>query len=115
MKTLITSLLLAASTAVTPAFASSIHDFNPTNAAPRPTQSRARAGQGQCITTRDRSELCYIKTSANDFSIAIKDVDYPDNLEVAHINCSTGRWHSFGGLPKTTLNLYLKEFCPTFG
>jgi hypothetical protein len=114
MKTLLSALVLTAAS-VLPVSAAGIHDFNPTNAAPSTTQARARAGQGQCVTTRDRSELCYIKTSANDFSIAIKDVNHPDQLEVAHINCSTGRWYSFGGLPKTTLNIYLKEFCPTFG
>ena len=114
MKSLLSALVLTAAS-VLPVSAAGIHDFNPANAAPSTTQTRARAGQGQCITTTDRSEICYIKTSASEFSIAIKDVDYPDKLEVSHINCSTGRWHSYGGLPKATLDLYLDEFCTHFG
>ena len=110
MKSLISALVLTAAS-ILPVSAG-IHDFNPANAAP--TQSRAQAGQGQCLTTRDQSEVCYIKTSNTHFSIAIKDVDYPGVLEVSSIDCSTGRWNSYGGLPKATLELYFDDFCNTF-
>ena len=110
MKSLLSALVLTAAS-ILPVSAG-IHDFNPANAAP--TQTRARAGQGRCLTTRDQSEVCYIKTSDTNFSIAIKDVDYPGLLEVAAIDCSTGRWNAFGGLPKATLDLYLDDFCNTF-
>ena len=113
MKTLFASLALAAATFL-PAQAS-LHDFNPTNAAPVPTRTKARVGQGQCINTRDGSQICYLKTSPTNFSIAIRDVDYPTTAEVAHIDCSTGRWGAYGDLPKATLELYLEDFCPTFG
>ena len=113
MKTLISALVLTAAS-VLPVSAG-IHDFNPANAAPTTTRQKARVGEGQCITTRDRSKLCYIRTSTFDYSISILDVDYPGEPEVAHINCSTGRWNAFGDLPKATLDLYLDEFCPTFG
>lgn len=113
MKSLLSALVLTAAS-VFPVSAG-IHDFNPANAAPVPTRNKARVGQGECLTTRDRSKLCYIKTSATDFSISILDVDYPNNPEVAHIDCSTGRWNAFGDLPKATLNQYLDQFCPEFG
>ena len=113
MKSLLSALVLTAAS-VLPVSAG-LHDFNPANAAPTATRAKARVGQGQCINTRDRSTLCYLKTSATNFSIAISDVDYPNTTEVAHIDCSTGRWNAFGDLPKATLELYLAEFCPTFG
>lgn len=112
MKTLISALVLTAAS-VLPASAG-IHDFNPRNAAPAPTRQKVRVGHGQCITTADRSKICYLKTSATNFSISILDVDYPGKPEVAHIDCSTGRWRAYGDIPKATLNLYLGQFCPTF-
>ena len=113
MKSLISALVLSAAS-ILPVSAG-LHDFNPTNAAPVPTQQKARVGQGQCINTRDGSEFCYIKTSSTNFSIAISDVDYPSATEVVHVDCSTGRWNAFGDLPKSTIELYLNDFCPTFG
>ena len=113
MKSLLTALVLTAAS-VFPVSAG-IHDFNPTNAAPTRTRTKARVGQGECITTRDQSRICYVKTSARDFSIAISDVDYPNTTEVAHIDCSTGRWRAYGDLPKATLQLYLGDFCTHFG
>ncbi len=65
---------LALATTVSPVSAS-LHDFNATNAAPVPTRTKARVGQGNCLTTRDNSKLCYLRTSATNFSIAIRDVD----------------------------------------
>ncbi len=113
MKSLISALVLSAAS-VLPVQAS-LHDFNPANAAPTRTRVKAQVGQGECIVTRDRSKICYLKVSASNFSIAINDVDYPNATEVAHIDCSTGRWRAFGDLPKATLKLYLKDFCPIFG
>ncbi len=113
MKSLISALVLTAAT-VLPVSAG-IHDFNPTNAAPTPTRRKAQVGEGECITTRDRSKLCYLKTSRTNFSISILDVDFPGQPEVAHIDCSTGRWKAFGDIPKATLDQYLGQFCPTFG
>ena len=113
MNTLFASLVLAAA-AFMPAQAS-LHDFNPSNAAPIPSRTRASVGQGECITTRDQSKLCYLKTSTSNFSISILDVDYPSKPEVVSMDCSTGRWKAFGDIPKTTLNQYLDQFCPTFG
>ena len=113
MKSLISALVISAAS-VLPVSAG-IHDFNPANAAPTPGSTRARVGQGQCITTTDQSRICYVKTSASNFSIAIRDVDYPNAVETAHIDCSTGRWKAYGDLPKATLELYLSDFCPTFG
>ena len=114
MKSLISALVLTAAS-VLPVSAG-IHDFNPRNSAPASSaRTRANVGQGECITTRDQSKICYIKTDSTNFSISILDVDYPGRPEVAQINCSTGRWKSFGGIPKATLDLYLGEFCPTFG
>ena len=113
MKSLLSALVLTAAS-VLPVSAG-IHDFNPANAAPTPTRQKARVGQGQCINTRDGSQICYLKTSSSNFSIAISDVDYPNTTEVAHIDCSTGRWNAYGDLPKATLDLYLANFCPQFG
>ena len=113
MNSLISALVLTAAS-VLPVSAG-IHDFNPANAAPVPSRTKASVGQGECIITRDRSKICYLKTSATNFSISILDVDYPGKPEVAHIDCSTGRWKAYGDIPKATLDLYLKDFCPTFG
>jgi len=113
MKTLISALVISAAS-VLPVSAS-LHDFNPTNAAPVPSRTKAQVGQGECLTTRDNSKMCYLKTSASTFSISILDVDFPGKPEVAHIDCSTGRWNAFGDIPKATLDQYLGSFCPTFG
>ena len=113
MKSLLSALVLTAAS-VLPVSAG-IHDFNPRNAAPVPSRTRASVGQGECITTRDQSKICYIKTDSNNFSVSILDVDYPGQPEVAHIDCSTGRWKAFGDIPKATLNQYFDSFCPTFG
>ena len=114
MKSLISALVISVAS-VLPATASSIHDFNPTNAAPTPTRTKAQVGQGQCVTTRDRSKVCFIKVSATHFSIAISDIDYPNTTQAAFIDCSTGRWNAYGDLPKATLDQYFSDFCPTFG
>ena len=53
------------------------------------------------------------RTSATNFSISIRDIDYPNAVEVAYIDCSTGRWGAYGDLPKATLDLYLDDFCTT--
>jgi hypothetical protein len=113
MKSLISALVLTAAS-VLPVSAG-LHDFNPSNAAPVPSRTKARVGQGQCISTRDQSRFCYVKTSSTNFSISILDVDYPGKTEVAYIDCSTGRWGAYGDLPEATIKLYLQEFCPTFG
>ena len=112
MKSLLSALVISAAS-VLPVSAG-IHDFSAENSRPTPTRTKARVGEGQCFNTRDRSQVCYLRTSRADFSISIKDVDYPNVLAVAHIDCSTGRWGAIGDLPKTTLNLYLKDFCPQF-
>ena len=114
MKSLITALVLSAAS-VLPVSAG-LHDFNPANAAPTaPTRQKAGVGQGECLTTRDQSKVCYIKTSPTEFSIAILDVDSRGSAQAVQINCSTGRWKSFGPLSKQTLDLYMDDFCPTFG
>lgn len=112
MKSLLSAFILSAAT-VLPVSAG-IHDFNPANATPQPSRQRARVGQGQCITMTDNSKLCYIKTSNYDFSIAILDIDDQRAPQAVQMNCSTGRWKSFGPLTKQTLNLYMNEFCTRY-
>jgi len=113
MKSLISALVLSAAS-VLPVSAG-IHDFNPTNAAPTSRSTKAQVGEGQCITTRDRSKVCYVRSSRTNYSISILDVDYPGQPEVAYIDCSTGRWGAIGDIPKATLDLYLDDFCTTYG
>ena len=114
MKTLISALVLSAAS-VLPVSAG-LHDFNPANAAPSaPARQKAQVGQGRCVTTRDQSKVCFIKTSATEFSVAILDVDNRSSAAAVQIDCSTGRWKAFGPLSKKTLGLYMDEFCPTFG
>jgi len=113
MKTFFASLALVAATFI-PAQAS-IHDFSPENSRPTPTRTKAQVGQGECITTRDRSKVCYVRSSRTNYSISILDVDYPGQPEVAYIDCSTGRWGAIGDIPKATLELYLDDFCTNFG
>jgi len=113
MKSLLSALVLTAAS-ILPVSAG-LHDFNQANTAPTITRTRAQVGEGECITTRDQSKICYLKTSSSSFSISILDVDYPSKPEVVYVDCSTGRWKAFGDIPKDTLNLYLNQFCPTFG
>lgn len=113
MKSLISALVIAAAS-ILPVSAG-VHDFDPSTVVPAPTRIKARVGQGQCFNTRDRSKVCYVKTSDYNFSIAILDVDYPGNPQAASIDCSTGRWYAYGDIPKSTLNSYLGNFCPTYG
>ncbi len=112
MKSLLSALVFCAAS-VLPVSAG-IHDFSPENSRPTPTRTKAGVGEGQCFSTRDRSQVCYLRTSRTDFSVSIRDVDYPTVLAVASINCGTGRWRAIGDLPKSTLSLYLEEFCPTY-
>ena len=113
MKSLISALVISAAS-VLPVSAG-IHDFSSENSRPTSTRTKAAIGEGECFNTRDRSQVCYLRTARANFSISIKDVDYPNVLAVAHIDCSTGRWGAIGDLPKATLDLYLNDFCPTFG
>jgi hypothetical protein len=100
---------LAAITLASPAVAG-IHDFTPANSAP----TRARAGQGQCVSLTDKSQLCYVKTSDSDYSIAILDISNTQRAHAVHVNCSTGRWHAYGPLSRKTLDLYMNKFCTHF-
>jgi hypothetical protein len=113
MKSLISALVITAAS-ILPVSAG-IHDFSPENSRPTPTRTKAQVGQGECITTRDRSKVCYVRSSRSNYSISILDVDYPGQPEVAYIDCSTGRWGAIGDIPKATLELYLDDFCTTFG
>ena len=113
MKSLLSALVITAAS-VLPVSAG-VHDFSPENSRPTPSSTRAQVGQGQCLTTRDRSKVCYIRTSRTNYSISILDVDYPSKPQVAAIDCSTGRWGSYGDIPKRTLELYLDDFCTTYG
>ena len=109
MKTLISSLLLAASTALTPAFASTIHDFTPENR--RPTTTAVSNGTGRCLNTRDKSLVCYLKVSNRHYSLAIHDVDHPGYATSVFIDCQTGVWKSWGILKKPVLDQYMHGFC----
>ena len=113
MKSLLSALVITAAS-ILPVSAG-IHDFSPENSRPTPTRTKAQVGQGECITTRDRSKVCYVRSSRSNYSISILDVDYPGQPEVAYIDCSTGRWGAIGDIPKATLELYLDDFCTTFG
>ncbi len=113
MKSLLSALVITAAS-VLPVSAG-LHDFSPENSRPTTTRTKAGVGEGQCFSTRDRSQVCYLRTSRTTFSISIRDVDYPTVIAVAHINCGTGRWGAIGDLPKSTFNLYLEDFCPTYG
>ena len=113
MKSLLSALVITAAS-ILPVSAG-IHDFNPANAAPSPTQRKAQVGEGQCLTSNDSSEICYIRTSPKDYSISILDVAYPGKPAVVQIDCSTGAWGAIGPVPKDTLDLYMANFCPTYG
>jgi hypothetical protein len=111
MKSLITALVLSAAS-VLPVSAG-VHVFNPENRTST-LPAKAQVGDGQCLTTRDQSKVCYLKTSPNNFSVAILDVDRPNEVTTVQMDCTTGRWRAFGPLTKQTLGLYMDNFCPTF-
>ena len=106
MKTLFASLALVATTLL-PAQAS-LHDFKPSNVAPTPA---AAPGTGRCLSTRDNSNVCFLRLGNKNYSITIHDVDKPGQATSVYIDCKTGRWNSYGVLPTSTVTLYIDGFC----
>ena len=107
MKSLITALVLSAAS-VLPVSAAGIHDFNEQNARPS-----SPSVSGKCVTMADKSSVCFQKF-AHIFTIAINDVDKPRTAQSVVIDCSTGKWTSFGGLSKDVLTWYMDDFCKSF-
>ena len=106
MKSLISALVISAAS-VFPASAG-IHDFKPSNVAPAPA---AAPGTGRCLSTRDNSNVCFLRLGNKNYSIAIHDVDKPGQATSVYIDCKTGRWNSYGILPTSTVTLYMDGFC----
>jgi hypothetical protein len=107
MKSLLSALVLTAA-AILPVSAAGIHDFNTENSRPAPATASAR---GKCLTTRDKSFVCYLKVSDRHYSLAIHDVDHPGYATSVFIDCQTGKWNSWGILNKAVLDQYLDGFC----
>ena len=99
---------LALTAATAPALSAGIHDFSPENR--RPVASTP-AGVGKCLTTRDKSHVCYLKIDNRFYSIAIHDVDKPGYATSVFIDCKTGVWKSWGILKKPVLDQYMSSFC----
>ena len=102
MKSILTALAISAATLL-PAQAS-LHDFNPANVAPvvKPAS--------RCYQTSDKSQVCWQRNNLF-YAAAIYDVDYPGQATTVVMDCSTGKWRSYGALPKETTGLYMAEFC----
>jgi hypothetical protein len=107
MNPLLSALVLSAAL-TTPAISGGVHDFNPENRRP---VANAPSGVGKCITTRDKSHVCYLKVSNQHYSLAIHDVDQPGYATTVFIDCQTGTWKSWGILKKEVLDLYMHDFC----
>ena len=108
MKSLLSALVLSAAT-VLPVQAG-VHDFNPENRRPSPTPAVV-AGAGNCYTTPDKSQVCYIKLPNGFFSLAIHDRDVPGYASSVFIDCKTGVWKSYGVLKQQVLDQYMGKFC----
>ena len=102
MKSLLTALVLTAAS-VLPVSAS-IHDFKPSNVAP------VSKPPSRCYTTGDQSQVCW-QREGSFYAAAIYDVDYPGQATTVVMDCSTGKWRSYGALPQETTGLYMSEFC----
>ena len=99
---------IALSCLVTSADAAGIHDFNPSNVGPRHTQRQLR---GDCYRTRDNSRVCWFRTNAGTYSVAIHDTDYPAYPAAMSISCVTGKWQSYSGMPKQQMSMWARLFC----
>ena len=108
MKSLISALVLSAAT-FSPALSAGIHDFSPENR----QRATTSTGIGKCVTTRDKSHVCFLKVSDRHYSLAIHDVDQPGYATTVFIDCKTGTWKSWGILKKPVLDQYMHSFCPS--
>lgn len=111
MKSLLTAALAFTAATFSPALSAGVHDFTPENR--RPATTAVPTGAGKCVTTRDKSHVCYLKVSDRHFSLAIHDVDQPGYATTVFIDCQTGTWKSWGILQKSVIDLYLEDFCPS--
>ena len=109
MKSLITAALAFTAATFTPALSAGIHDFSPENR----QRATTSTGVGKCVTTRDKSHVCFLKVSDRHYSLAIHDVDQPGYATTVFIDCSTGTWKSWGILKKEVLDQYMHDFCPS--
>ena len=107
MKSLISALVITAAS-ILPVSAAGIHDFSEENRRPAPTTASA---PGKCLTTRDKSFVCYVKVSNRHYSLAIHDVDNPGYATSVFIDCKTGKWKSWGILKQKVLDQYMHGFC----
>jgi hypothetical protein len=116
MKALITSVVLAATSMVSPAFAG-LHDFTPSNARPSsPTIARSTvipsSVYGSCYNTKDRSRVCYMQIQKGIYFAAIYDVDTPQYPIAMTVNCQSGRWGGYGdSLNQTQALAWAKGLC----
>ncbi len=103
MKSLISALVISAASIFSPVSAG-VHDFNPENSAP------AVKPAGNCYYTDDKSQVCWQRENLF-YAVAIYDIDLPNQATSVVMNCNTGRWKSYGNLPKPVLDLYMDGFC----
>ena len=103
------AITVAVATAFSPVQAQ-LHDFNSENRRPSPTPAVA-AGTGNCYTTPDKSQVCYIKLPNGFFTLAIHDKDVPGYASSVFIDCKTGVWKSYGVLKQQVVSLYMNKFC----
>jgi hypothetical protein len=102
MKSLLTALVLTAAS-VLPVSAG-IHDFKPSNVAP------VSKPPSRCYTTEDNSQVCW-QREGSFYAAAIYDVDHPGQATTVVMDCSTGKWRSYGALSKEVTGWYMSEFC----
>ena len=102
MKSLLSALVLTAAS-ILPVSAG-IHDFSEANVAP------VAKPASRCYVTGDKSQVCW-QREGSFYAAAIYDVDYPGQATTVVMDCSTGKWRSYGALPKETTGLYMAEFC----
>jgi hypothetical protein len=103
MKSLISALVIGAASLVSPVQAG-IHDFSGENARP------AAVPNSNCFVTGDKSAVCW-QRDGRLYSVAIADVDAPNQVTSVIMDCSTGKWRSYGALAQATVSSYMSEFC----
>lgn len=98
-------LMIAATSLVSPAVAG-IHDFTPENVGPV-----RQTPQGDCYRTKDQSRVCWFRNANGSYNLGIYDTDYPQFPGAMIVNCKTGRWQSYSGMPNEQMGIWARTFC----
>ena len=97
---------LAALTMAVPAMAGTAHDFDPSNVNP------ARSLDEECYTTTShRDKVCFMRLTAETFTVSIKDSSFPEFPQIMVVDCNAGQYRGYGPLQKAEADAWADHFC----